>query len=423
MKKTLLATVITMAAFGANAFTLDKADTDTLDRLAGYGITQSNWDDGEFTSLTFIDSHRLLNHATMYPAKQGRTFEKSSRALDMSAPVQDVDGFELTIEELLRDRLHNRTMVVLQDGKLVHEHYWSGTNKDTLQLAQSVTKSFASSLAAIAQEEGYLKFSDPIDKYLPEAKGTVIEGQPLQYALDMRTGFGLIDADNQNAYASDWDMSMAKAIGWYGEPTDWVGVQEYTKHLNKTAYEAGKKYEYHSYNTEVLGLITARATDQHWSQYFEDKIWKQGGFNSKATIFVGKDDQPMACGGLSMTTRDAATMGDIWAHDGKAQDGTQVIPKTFLDGIWAGDKEVKAAWALGKEAALADGFYKDQFRILNLDGKPWMVGIGVHGQILAVEKESKTVVAMFGNYNVASSARFAVDGFHTALPTILNNIR
>ncbi|WP_104046445.1 serine hydrolase domain-containing protein [Vibrio jasicida] len=419
MKKTILSVAIAATtAFGAQAVTFHQPNQELLDHLGQFGITQENWDNGEYTSMTFMETQELLRHALISPSDNARTFEKSSKSLDMSTKVADLNGQELTLESLLRDRLQNRTMIVLQDGKLVHEHYWSGTNKDTLQIVQSITKSFASSLMAIAEKDGHLKMSDPITKYLPEAKGTVIEGSPIQFASDMRTGFALIDAANENSYSSDWDLSMANALGWYGDKGEWVGVKDYTPHLTKKAYEAGKKFEYHSYNTEVLGVITARATGQNWSNYFEDMIWKRGQFASKASIIVDREQTPAVCGGLSMTARDAATMGDIWAHDGKSQNGTQVVPKEFLDSVWAGNDEVREAWTISKESALADGFYKDQFRVLNLGGKEWLTAIGVHGQIIAVEKDSKTVITMFSNYSEPSSARLAVGFFHTAIPAI-----
>ncbi|MCP4091896.1 MAG: serine hydrolase, partial [Planctomycetes bacterium] len=369
-----------------------------LERVAPLGISQANWDSNEFASMFFIDAHRLSEHARIAPSDNPRTFEASDKALDLSAIVTaDVDGRAMSMEELLRDRIHNRSMVVLQDGKLVHEHYWSGIDKDTKALIMSASKSFTSSLAGIAESEGYFSFNDPVEKWMPEAKGTVVGPNPIQYISDMRSGFDLID-DVPNVYGDDWDTSMEHAISWKGHTdSEWVGIKDYTPHLTKQSYEPGKKYEYHSYNTEALGLITQRAVGQHWTEYFYDKLWNKGQFTSDTTIFVDKDKTVIACGSMSMTTRDFATMGDIWAHDGKSQNGTQVVPQAWLDAVWEGNDEVREAYAKGKEAALAEGFYKDQFRVLNLGGEEWLIAVGVNGQVIAVEKDSKTVIALLGN--------------------------
>ncbi|GAB2656120.1 serine hydrolase domain-containing protein [Vibrio panuliri] len=429
MKKTMIALSIALSTSLAAHAATDKVtfhseDKAMLEKVAALGISQSNWDSNEFASMFFIEPQRVSEHAIIAKSSNPRTFDQSDKSIDLNhIMVQDVDGWELSLNDLLRDRMHNRSMVILQDGKLVHEHYWSGINKETKQLTMSAAKSFTSSLAGIAQAEGYFKFSDNVEKWLPEAKGTVIGAYPIQYVSDMRSGFDLID-DTKNVYGSDWDTSMEHAISWKGHTdSEWVGIKDYTPHLTQLSYEQGKKYEYHSYNTEALGLITQRAVGKHWTEYFQEKIWEKGQFTSDTSIMVDKERTVIACGSMGMTTRDFANMGDIWAHDGKSQNGTQVVPKEWLDNVWAGNDEVKAAWAKGKEAPLAEGFYKDQFRVLNLGGEEWLLAIGVNGQVIAVEKESKTVIAMMGNYNLPSDARWAVDVLHMAIPTIKANIK
>ncbi len=425
MKKSIVALSLALTTvFGAQAATYHGPDKAYLEQLAPNGITQANWDDAEYGSMMYIDSHKISDHAKIYKGDNGRSFDKSDKSIDLNAiMVADIDGVPLPLNDLLRDRLFNRSMVVLQDVKMVHEHYWSGTNKETLQLTWSAGKSMTSSLLAIAVEEGYLKMTDPVEKYVPEAKGTVLGAYPIQYVADMRSGFALIDKV-KSQYGDDWDASMEDAISWHGDvETDWVGIKDYTPHLTKLSYKQGEKFEYHSYNTELLGLITSRAIGKTWVDYFEEKIWKQGQFNSDTTIMVDREKTPITSGALTMTTRDFATMGDIWAYDGKNQAGKQIIPKAFLDNVLAGNDEVRSAWTKGKEAELADGWYIDQFRVLNLGGEQWLIAVGVHGQIIAVNQESKTVIAMFGNYNVGHSARMAIDYFHTVIPAIKAGIK
>ncbi len=418
-KSIIVLSLALTTALSVQAATYHGPDKAYLKQLAPHGITEANWDNAEYGSMMYIDSHKMSDHAKIYKGGKGRTFEKSDKSLDLNKIiVSDLNGAALPLNDLLRDRLFNRSMVVLQDGKLVHEHYWSGTDKDTLQLTWSAGKSMTSSLMAIAVQDGFLKMTDPVEKYVPEAKGTVFGAYPIQYVSDMRSGFALIDTV-KSQYGDDWDASMENAISWHGDvESKWIGIKDYTPHLTKLSYKQGKKFEYHSYNTELLGLITSRAVGKRWADYFEEKIWKTGQFNSDTTIMVDREKTAITSGALTMTARDFATMGDIWAHDGKNQSGEQIIPKAFLDNILAGNAEVRAAWTRGKEAGLADGWYLDQFRVLNLGGERWLVAVGVHGQIIAVNQESKTVIAMFGNYNVGHSYRMSVNYFHTAIPAI-----
>ncbi|MGP8323776.1 MAG: serine hydrolase domain-containing protein [Methanosarcinaceae archaeon] len=421
MKKIIIAFIsLTIVASTANAVTFHTEDKAFLEKVSVIGLTQANWDHGEFTSLMNNETQRISDYAIIYPGDNKRTFKKSKKSIDLSKiMVSDVDGQPLPLDILLRDRMLNSTMVVLKDGKIVHEHYWSGTNKDTKRFTQSAGKSFTSSLISIAQEEGSVKMTDPVEKYIPEAKGTVLGAYPIQYVADMRSGFALIDEGGYPIEGYDWDFSMAQSLSYNGHAdVDSIGIADYTRKLTKLSYKQGKKFEYHSYNPELLGLITARVTGKNWAEYFEEKIWKAGQFTSPATIMVDRNKSPLTSGTLTMTTRDFANMGYIWGNDGKSQNGTQVIPKAWLDDVYAGNDEVRAAWKLGKEAPLADGFYKDQFRVLNLDGDEWLIAVGVQGQIVAVQKESKTVIAMFSNYSANSSPRMAALYFFTAIPAI-----
>jgi len=426
MKKSLsLLGMTLMATAILHGVTFHKPDAQFLERIAPFGVSQANWDESEYSSLMYIESQRVSDYAKIYnDPKKVMHFERSKKHLDLhKLKAADIDGVEIPLYDLLRDRMHNRSMVVLRDGKLVHEHYWSGTNKETKNITQSSSKSFTSSLLAIAQSEGYLKMSDPVEKYVPEAKGTVIGAYPIQYVADMRSGFALIDKV-KNKYGDDWDSSMEDAISWHGDvPTKWVGIKEYTPHLTKLSKKQGTAFEYHSYNTELLGLITSRATGKSWTSYFEEKIWKKGGFSSSMTMMVDRERNPICSGGMQMTTRDFALMGYIWSNEGKTLDGTQIVPKAWLDSVLAGNEAVRSAWLKGKEAPLAEGFYKDQFRVLTLGGKRWLLAVGVSGQIIAVQKESKTVIAMFSSYNVPSSPRMAWMFLHQAIPTIEAGIK
>ncbi len=421
MKKTIITLILSAIATGALAgdVTFHKEDKATLEQLAPYGISLKNWVANEFSSMNLIEAQRFSDYALIPASTNPRKFEKSDKSLDLkSASVADLDGIELPLYDFLRDRMHNRSMVVLQDRKLVHEHYWSGTNRDTKHFTMSACKSITSTLMGIAQDEGYISFEDRADKFMPELKDTVLGPYPLQYVSDMRSGFALID-ETQSAYGDDWDQSMAMAMLYYGNVDfKWTGIKEYAPHLTKLSHKQGEKFEYRSFNTEVLSLVTQRAVGKHWTKYFYEKIWDKGQFTSEVTIMVDRNQDVIGSGALTMTTRDFANMGDIWVNDGKSQNGAQVVPKDWLDAIWAGNEEVRSAWLKGKEASLAKGFYKDQFRVLELGGKEWLIAVGVNGQIVAVERDSKTVIAMFSNYNEPTTTRMAVGFFHIAIPKI-----
>ena len=85
---------------------------------------------------------------------------------------------------------------------------------------------------------------------------------------------------------------------------------------------------------------------------------------------------------------------------------------------------MRSAWKLGKEAALAsDGWYKDQYRILNIQGHKILAMVGIHGQILAMEKKSGVVIAMNGGYPQTETPRMANLIFYQIIPAILDELK
>jgi CubicO group peptidase (beta-lactamase class C family) len=63
-------------------------------------------------------------------------------------------------------------LVVVRNGKLAGEWYFKGTGPDSEQDVFSVTKSFASTLVGIAQDEGKLRIGSSASTWIPEWKGT-----------------------------------------------------------------------------------------------------------------------------------------------------------------------------------------------------------------------------------------------------------
>src|SRR4051812_30238775 len=66
-------------------------------------------------------------------------------------------------------------LVVVRHGKLAGEWYFHGTGPATAQDVFSATKSFASTLVGIAQDEGDLRLSDRASRWIPQWRGTKSE--------------------------------------------------------------------------------------------------------------------------------------------------------------------------------------------------------------------------------------------------------
>ena len=127
----------------------------------------------------------------------------------------------------------------------------------------------------------------------------------------------------------------------------------------------------------------------------------------------------MGSTGMNMATKDLARVGLLFLNEGKNVKGEQVLPKKYVDELWSGNNDVRSAWKLSKESKLTEGYYKDQFRMLEIDGNRFLCMIGVNGQMCVMHKDTNIVIALNGAYPMAETPRFAGMQFYQFVPAIV----
>ena len=98
------------------------------------------------------------------------------------------DGAKLARIAALARKGHSNCLVVVRRGKLVGEWYFNGTGPNTAQDVYSATKSFASTLVGIAQDDGDLRISDRASKWIAAWRGTPSQGVTVRDLLSMDSG-------------------------------------------------------------------------------------------------------------------------------------------------------------------------------------------------------------------------------------------
>lgn len=427
MKKTLIAFSLCMGfAVGASAAQFHPRDEGFVKAAQQHAISIYDWDSAENSASTFPYAYKFTHSYHISRGVLGgdqavlmpETFKPGQ--LDLSAiNTQDIEG-DIPLDVFLRDRLKNHSMVVLKGDTLLHEHYWNNMHADSVHLDMSVTKSFTSMLAQIAVAEGKLDMQAPVVKYLPELKGTAWHSATVQEVSDMRTSL-IMDTP---AHTS-WDnrMTLSQSYNTDAGVTDYPnGVSDYLPLVKDYNQPMGKKYEYQCANTEVLGKVVEAATGQKLANLLEQQIWQKVGLENDAYLMADHAGGAIASGGLNASTRDLARVGKMLLNDGKNYRGEQVVPSAFIKQMLAGNDTVRNAWKLSKEAALADGWYIDQFRVLNIGEHKILAMVGIHGQVVAMDKASGVVIAMNGGYPQTETPRMALAIFHKVIPAIIDAV-
>ncbi|UYM15198.1 serine hydrolase domain-containing protein [Endozoicomonas euniceicola] len=420
MKKSILAaTVALTAAFGAQALEVHKPDAAFLEQVGAIGITQDNWD-RENESLTYQQAYKFTHHIKMNTGDYVWNLGETKQLLDLDKLTgNDFDG-EYPLSTIIPFRLKMESLVVLKDGKLVHEQYWNGMHKAKTHLEMSATKSYTGILLSTFVAEGKVNMKDQLTKYLPELKGTGWDGATIEQVADMRSGIkveftpGLLYSDKMT------------------ETQDWNGPSKYDyKNIVEVAQELGQRddvargeaFDYLCMNTEMLAQIMERIEGKRYTEILEERLFKPMGAEYGAEMMTNRDGEAISSGGLHITARDGVKLMDIMMNEGKNRKGEQVVPKQFIDDLIEGNDEVRSAWKHDGFAAIhADAWYKDQIRVLNVDGRRYITFVGVSGQVTVGEPATGTVIKMHGAQDDWQHPRTVAMTFLDVVPTLLKAV-
>ncbi|WP_127506507.1 serine hydrolase domain-containing protein [Actinoplanes solisilvae] len=312
-------------------------------------------------------------------------------ATSLPLPIEH-QPLDLTYRFDDRDRslteLHRRTFttafVVLHRGTVVHESYpgaFTGP-RSRMQLF-SLSKSVTSILVGIALHDGLIgSEKDQITDYRPDFLGTAYEGNTIAELLDMTTGVGDLET---------WEVSdsgikrFEQAVMGGGDIADVVRAAT-------RAAPAGERFNYSTFDTQLLGWVLEAATGQSLAAYASEKLWQRLGADRDAYYWLTRGRPRTAIGGgsLNATARDVARIGLLMANDGVVG-GERIVPQEWVRRSRGNDRPQLAVGALGPSGYRHYG-YANQWWTLGSESFNAFTGLGVHGQYLYVDPDAEVVI-------------------------------
>lgn len=281
--------------------------------------------------------------------------------------------------------------LVLHDGKIRLERYALGHSNTNLWSSLSVAKSVTSTLVGIAIKDGYIKsVDDYVTDYLPKLKGSAYDSVKIRHLLTMTSGI------KWNENYTDEDSDIAK----FDKDTsvdDMKAIVSYMKGLPAEA-EPGKKFNYSTGETHLLGALISAATHQSLSQYLSSKIWIPYGMEQTATWRLDRTEQEMAGCCLQMRLRDFGRFGQFVLEEGKIN-GKSIVPDDWFKKatqiqmpLWPGGGYGYGWWIFNNHSFQA---------------------LGIYGQMIYIDPSRKLVIAINSAWPEADSneRHFAVINF------------
>ena len=226
-----------------------------------------------------------------------------------------------TLEDYLARHPTTGLLVARGDTILVERYQYGRTDRQRFT-SWSMGKTVTAMLIGIAIAEGHIRsVDDPAERYVPELAGTEYGRTSLRHLLQMSSGVKFVEK-----YTGDDDVAeLSRRTFLRLKP----GGVEAVKPFNERAVPAGTKFSYASVETQVLGLVLARAVGRPVTAYLEEKIWQPIGAEADATWLVDDTGQEVTYCCVNAVLRDWARLGLLLAHDGRWR-GREVIPAEWL---------------------------------------------------------------------------------------------
>jgi len=288
-------------------------------------------------------------------------------------------------------------LVVVRDGKLAGEWYFRGTGKNSTQNVYSMTKSFASTLVGIAQDDGDLRIGSSASRWIPEWRGTPAEAVTVRDLLSNDSGrewstftdyVQLLAAEDRTAFA--------------------IGLRQTSA--------PGRVWAYNNAAIQTLEQVLQGATKDDVASFARERLFRPLGM-THTTMTRDRAGNTQLYQGLQSTCRDLARFGLLMLDRGRSGGKQLVSSRWVTQATWHPSTELNAAygylWWLNRKGIVGSPLAATTLEAARnpsakrgrlVPGAPpdtyWAIGLG--NQIIQVDPGSRTVVVRLGTADAFS---------------------
>jgi CubicO group peptidase (beta-lactamase class C family) len=354
-------------------------------------VRHSNWRDAPWNVWAFRHVHELIPTARI-PATSGLAEDPKVDATALTEHEVVLEGERRTVATILR-QTSTDAITVMRAGRFIADFHAPNFTLQSRHILFSASKSVAGLLAGILVGDGLLDPEAPVAHYVPELAQSAFGDAQVRHVLDMRTSLAFNEdyLDPNGVYARYRRAGLWDPRRDGEEPET---VISFLASLPKGTGEHGGPFHYCSPNSDVLGLVIERASGTRYADFAATRLWQPLGLRHDGCVTVDLVGTARSGGGLSMTVRDLARIGEL-VRLGGVVDGRRLINADWMkDTLSGGSAE---AWRQGSFSAwLPNGKYRNKwYQVGNASGACF--AIGIHGQWLYVDPLRETVIAKFSS--------------------------
>ena len=366
-------------------------------------IDKDNWQDADNVRWSFQHVDQVLPTT---PISRG-----TGPVAQLPADLQDLGSVEVPKTEFCEARSVRSVIeasdtdawLVMHNGTVLTEEYFSTMGPGTEHLLMSVSKSLVGTVAGVLAGAGDLDPSRLVTEYVPELAASGYAGATIRHILDMRSGIKFSEnyLDPQSEV-----RQIEEAIGWSetkpaGQPT---GMYDFLTTLEAKS-EHGGVYEYRSCETDVLGWVCEKIAGESMQTLMSRVLWSRIGAERDALIATDQYGVGMFDGGINTTLRDLARFGYLYSNRGVSLTGEQVVPTSWVGDTLTGDADIRQAFADGPDDnRMPGGMYHNQFWFPFPDSHAFLA-LGIHGQMIYMNPGANFVGVKLSSWGLPQDAR------------------
>jgi CubicO group peptidase (beta-lactamase class C family) len=291
---------------------------------------------------------------------------------------QGMDSAKLLItEEFIQNRLPDAySLLVVKNGYLVFEKYYSRGSREKYAAVHSVTKSFTSALIGIALDKGYLnsvdqKLVDFFPEYITDESDPMKKEISIRHLLTMSAGF-------------KWNDRGPSMRNWYLS-SNWVKSAIQLPQENTP----GDIFNYNSSTSHLLSAILSKSSEISTLDFAKQYLFEPLGIQS---AYWHQDQQGYHIGGfgLGLSARDLAKLGFLYLNNGY-WNGRNIVSESWVNESTSQQIQAVSHPIYGKFG------YGYQWWVKKVDGCNSFRAWGRRGQFIVVVPELDLVIAVTSN--------------------------
>jgi CubicO group peptidase (beta-lactamase class C family) len=216
-----------------------------------------------------------------------------------------IDAF---IDAIAAAGIEMHSFMLLRHGKVLAEGWWRPFAAGRPHMLYSLSKSFTSSAAGLAVEEGLITLDDKVVSFFPnDLPGEVSENLAKMRVRDL----------------------LSMSTGHAQEPRDQDTNWSRTFLAGTVEFEPGTHFLYNSGATYMVSAVLQKVTGITLTEYLRPRLFEPLGIENPRWEQCPRGIDAGGWG-LNITTEDVAKFGQLYLQKGR-WDGMQLIPESWID--------------------------------------------------------------------------------------------